>query len=501
MPPRRKKADYKPYFLSAIVIVAFFLAWGPVKKYFFDKRPVVTPPAIVQIDPICQYVENYKLHCLSAPSPEGLMGPGHYVKYTATATDTKVPPLGEGNLFESVCIVSGVKEKEAVSALMTELKNQEQTNKIPLDQITYKLDKAFKAGADLPIPRLAELELKAGPKMTEVQDISLKAPNAWVKVIDENRFIDILSQAAIKDTCIDQLIRQKYSVVSKAAIAQDYDIVVKEKAGQEFSLSAAVKKGDLQMNGGGDASSSLDETIKKSSSTPVVLGVAFFDSDIISRNRAKLVAPVFSATAQTKATAAASGQGRVFWKTERAATLGEHLPLEQRGGGEGSGRCGGGVPSTVQLNSVVAVATTVPESLDGRAFEFSTIGMISGGLSRLERQGPFGIFQGCDDQPANVEAQVSFESNIKTIVRSDTASTMQVQFANVPSAAAEVRAWNGQMLQQQRSEVPAGPDTQNFKLVGAGVYNVHISGSRALTQNGPQTREVSERGTFTITVR
>jgi len=56
--------------------------------------------------------------------------------------------------------------------------------------------------------------------------------------------------------------------VSKAAIAQDYDIVVKEKAGQEFSLSAAVKKGDLQMNGGGDANSSLDETIKKSSSYP-----------------------------------------------------------------------------------------------------------------------------------------------------------------------------------------------------------------------------------------
>src|ERR1700722_525658 len=90
----------------------------------------------------------------------------------------------------------------------------------------------FRRVQTLPIPRLSNLELKAGPKLTEVQDISIKAPNAWVKVIDENRLIDILSQAAIKDSCIDRLIQQKYSVVSKAAIAQGYDIIVKEKSGQ-----------------------------------------------------------------------------------------------------------------------------------------------------------------------------------------------------------------------------------------------------------------------------
>ena len=151
-----------------------------------------------------------------------------------------------------------LKQADMITALLAQLKSQEQTNKLAFDEITFKLDRTFQAGFDLPVPRLPELQLKAGPKASEVQDISIKAPNAWLKVVDENRFLDLLAQAAIKQSCIDDLIEQKYSVVSKAAIAQNYEITVTEKSGQSFALSAAVAKGDLQMNGGGDADANLN---------------------------------------------------------------------------------------------------------------------------------------------------------------------------------------------------------------------------------------------------
>jgi hypothetical protein len=50
------------------------------------------------------------------------------------------------------------------------------------------------------------------------------------EVIGKQRFVDVLSAAAIKESCSDDLLGGKYSVVSKAnaAVMLDYYIVVKE---------------------------------------------------------------------------------------------------------------------------------------------------------------------------------------------------------------------------------------------------------------------------------
>jgi hypothetical protein len=131
----------------------------------------VTPPVIVvQIDPVCQYVENLQLRCLVSPAAEGLMGPGHYVKYSPDAAAHTKAPFSNGDLFDPVCVVPGVQAADIIASLVAELKAQEKTNNVPFDEITFKLDRTFQAGVDLPIPRLSDLKLKAGPKATEVQE-------------------------------------------------------------------------------------------------------------------------------------------------------------------------------------------------------------------------------------------------------------------------------------------------------------------------------------------
>ena len=84
---RKKKNPYLPFILAGIVLVAFALAWGPIKAHFYKPQPPVTPPVIVQIDPLCQYVENLQLRCLVNPAGEGLMGPGHYVNFSPSAAE------------------------------------------------------------------------------------------------------------------------------------------------------------------------------------------------------------------------------------------------------------------------------------------------------------------------------------------------------------------------------------------------------------------------------
>jgi hypothetical protein len=442
---------------------------------------------------MCQFVETLTLHCLASPSSERLMGPGRYVKYIPSPSSQKVSPLGNGSIFEPVCIVPGVEPKAAIESLLNELKSQELTNKVPFDEITYNLDRHFQAGAKLPFTRLLNMEIKAGPRVTEVQDISIEAPNAWVKVIDENRFVDLLSRAEIRDKCIKNLIDQKYSIVSKAGIAQDYNIIVKEKSGQEFSLSAAISKGDVQMNGGGDAGASIDETIKKSSAIPVVLGVDFFDTEFLSRNRAKLTAPVFSSTGETRTRTRSTGQRGELWSLDQRAPLGMSLPIHRTGGGEGS-NCGSGQQSLINLNSLVAPA--VEQQLGITTYEFSTSGIVTGGFSRGPG-GPFGV--GCQQIPQTIDAEVSFDTSVKSVVRSDSATTLQVKFSNIPSVNVDVNDWQGTQLERRASKTNDPDGELNFKLSGAGVYNVHISGRTTISTTG--TQEVNVRGSFAILVQ
>jgi hypothetical protein len=501
MPPRKKKKPYVWLASTGVIILATALAWGPVKKKYVDHTPAVTTPPIAnvqaQIDPLCQVVEGMQLKCLVAPAGEGVMGPGHYVNYPPDIAAHAKVPFSRGDLFDSTCVVAGVSAADLIQSLMAKLKAQEKTNTIKFDEITYKLDKSSKSGADLPIPKLPELKIKAGPNLSELQEISIKAPNAWLKIIDENRFINLLTEAAIKQSCIDDLIDQKYRVVSTSAIAQDYEITAKEKSGQSFALSAAIGKGELRMEGGGDAKADLDEIIKKASSVPVVVGVDFFDPTLIQKNRAKLVAPVFKETGQTRSRAFARGPRGTLWQTENSGSFGQRTPLDWTGGERtgGGGACGGGgSPSRVQLTSSIAISSQGPEDLATRSYEFTTSGVIAGGLSRS-------IAQGCQLIPNNVQADISFDSTVKTTVRSDTARTLQVEFELLQSPTAEVRDWDGKPLTRKVQEVNPNPNIQGFNLTGAGVYEVHVTGTRMFSAIGPDAQNVNERDTFKISVQ
>ena len=381
-PADSQKARRMLLMVGIMVLVLLVLAW-PIKKYFFDRPPKPSNPLLAEIDPLCQYMQTLKLNCVVTPVAEGVLGPGHFVAYSTTVVPHPKVPFSKGDLFSAACAVPGAKATQMRQELLEELGKQEKKNALTFDDITFKLDRTFQAGADLPVPKLADLKLKAGPKMTEVQDISFKVPHGWLKIIDENQFINLLAAAAIDQQCIDRVIKKEYSVVSEAAIAQDYDIIVTEKAGQSFGLSAAVSKGEITMDAGGDASSSVDETIKRNSAIPVVVGVDFFDSEIFKENRARLVSPIFSTTATTNARARASDPRRgVIWQTQRSGALGESLPLQQSGGGVGN-VCGGGAPSTAALTSVLAPAAQTPERPESRSFEFSTSGTLAvrGGIA------------------------------------------------------------------------------------------------------------------------
>ena len=102
--------------------------------------------------------------------------------------------------------------------------------------------------------------------------------------------------------------------------------------------------------------------------------------------------------------------------------------------------------------------------------------------------------------PANIDAQVSFDSVVETIVRSNEASTLWVEFNGLPGGLVEVRDWNGRSLPQKAREATESESVFRFPLSGPGVYEVRVTSERHMAAFGPSTVSINERGTFTVSL-
>src|SRR6266571_2335808 len=197
-----------------IVAVILVLA-GILLGIYFHFHPRPGQQAAAAIDPLCSYVNGTQLRCVVMLGSDSLLGPGAMVDYPSNAAaDTRVP-LPNAELFSSTCLVPG----EKADSLQTLFQQQEQENAVTVPQQTYDFSRAVKVGIELPVPRLYNLNIKAGPNINQLQKISFHANHAWIKYIDENVLLDLLANAGIRQSCIDHLLQSKYSVVSRALIA------------------------------------------------------------------------------------------------------------------------------------------------------------------------------------------------------------------------------------------------------------------------------------------
>jgi hypothetical protein len=175
--------------------------------------------------------------------------------------------------------------------------------------------------------------------------------------------------------------------------------------------------------------------------------------------------------------------------SERLVQLGQPFDLDAVGSTFTGLVCGLGVRPSVSLHGELSVANTT----SGQAsFEVSTTGSLTGGASQLLTAG------GCDKRVSTVRATVSFETNVRVIVRSEAASAMRVRNSGAYEVAAEVKDWEGKTSPRSPSAATAGEVV--FTLPGAGIYSVHVSGKRQLSAQGDVTTQANDREDFSIVV-
>jgi hypothetical protein len=446
-------------------------------------------------DPLCSYVSSSQLRCVAVLGSDALLGPGALVDYPTNATPQTPVPLPNAELFSSACLVPG----EKADALQQLFRQQEQENSVNLPAQTYDFQRSFQAGVSLPVPRLYNLNLKAGPNASQLQKVTFRANHAWFKYIDENVLLDLLASAGIKQSCIDHLIQSKYSVIAKALIAKDLAYEFTDKSGQSYTFSAAAQKGEIQWNTGGSTTMDLNQAAQILASTPVVLGVAFLNPTVLQEQKTKLQTPVvFSSTGHAEVLATGvGGQGALAQVADQKPT---GAIATAAASGQERSECNSNKDLTVSMADLNAhVRTPAPNSI-----AITGAGTIRGGHYATGNC-VLGQLVNLSGHDTGVTGRYAFTGMTRATVRFENATLLRVQFTGLPSGSSievhdpEGRALNANAINQPVATV-AGDGALDYKINGAGVYLVSLISTVTQVVNGAGSVQMSTSGNMSVSV-
>jgi hypothetical protein len=474
----------KRFALIAVAVVASLMLLfilGPRIPGWIN-RSVPTSEA----DPLCGYVVGSQLHCVAILGAETLLGPGAIVEY-AVGTDNRAPvPLPNGALFSQACVVPG----EQTRALLDSLNDQQ--NPVVIPEFTYHLNRQLKAGVELPVPKLADFVLRAGPEWKQAAEVKLVVPSASVKIVDENLFLNALTSFGIRSSCVDRLVEKRYRIVSKALIATGLRYDLSDQNGQSYSASLASSKGLISATNGGGTAINVSETSKTVANVPVVIGVEFIDAELI-KQRPKLAEKVvFAASGQSRSAIGGSVGDRAA-----AAALG--APAQAQSDGGESSECESGFEVT---RSHADLATQVDAPAEN-TLAFQVTGTIRGGHYATGNC-VFGKLVNISGHDTGVTATYTATGSIRVTARSDDAARIEATYEGLPAnSRLSLRDPSGRTVDPINGAAAAasGSGTFSFPIHGAGVYLLEVSIQGAQSINGAASSTIAARGHVTVDVR
>jgi hypothetical protein len=469
--------------LTTVVVVASLIVlflFGP-----WIMRSIKRSGATPESDPLCSYVIGSQLHCVALLGGETLLGPGAIVEYT-TNTDRAPVPLPNGALFSQACVVPG----EQTRALLDSLKNQQ--NAVVIPELTYHLNRQLKAGVELPVPQLADFVLRAGPEWKQVADVKLVTTSAFVKMVDENLFLDALESFGIRSSCIDRLVEKRYRIVSKALVATGLRYELSDQSGQSYSASLATSKGLISATNGGGTAIDVTQTSKTAASVPVVVGVEFIDATLIKQRPHLAEKVIFAASGQSRSTVGGSVGDHAD-----AAALGATAQTQGEGGE--SSECESGYEVT-RSHADVSMLVGAPAA---NALAFQATGTIRGGHYATGNC-VFGKLVNISGHDTGVTATYTGTGSIRVTARSDDALRINATYDGLPAnSRLSLRDPAGHAVNAAEGAAPSvsGVGRIAFPIHGAGVYLLEVSIQGSQSINGAASSPIAARGRVTVDVQ
>jgi len=434
--------------LFRIVAFVFLLGAGGWVWHAFSNLP--------QDDPLCVQMRKANLFCVANLVGEDVLGPGQVVELPKNySQDNTRVSRSTANLLGNSCVVPGV-GAVSVGELLSRLQAESDGAAFIIADVNYEVNRRAGIGATMQMPKLLDVDLKAGPEFKDARTVSLKVKDASLKQIDEFAFIQLLSSSAVRSSCIDRIIQKEYAVIQSAAVAKSTEMTVRGASGAALAFSATTsqsRESPASATAEGTSQSSLTSLVKRVTEKPLVMGVGFFASDAIREARAQLVAP------------------RVLG----VETVGEQRLEIRANYRPGAIPC----PGSREPGSFLgAPATKVSPSPNGGVDIVAAItATLSPGIDAFQTPGA-GVSATCREESVPVASTVTTRTRGQVIVRDEAASEIVLQ-GNFNSAS--VRDPAGQPLPSTTS------DGATFQLRGAGVYSFDAVKIISLATGQPQT--------------
>jgi hypothetical protein len=488
--------------LSALVIGSLFLLYvfGPQTPNSLKKGTDGGGFGLVDTtnnsDPLCVYVSSLGMHCLAMLGSDTLLRPGALVDYPSDANFQTRVPLPSADLLLQTCLFPS----EQTTALIDLLRQPMQKTVAVPTQI-YHIDRNLNAGIDLPIPKLSGLVLKAGPRWSEVTEVKIVAPQAWIKLVDENVLLNAVASSAMQKSCIDRLLEAKYEVVSKALIVKGLHFDISDRNGHSYSAKLAVDKGIIHASTGGRTDVDVGQAEQTAADTPLVLGVAFLNPSLL-KGKPELREPVlYSASGQAIVSLSGSGGGGHLGEnlSSAPAPLGSLAQIEAKG--SESSECESGHDLTQSQGQISGIL----QSPTSNAIEFTANGSIRGGHYATVAPCIIGKAVGFTGHDNGVSARYFISGKLRATVRADDAFLLNVEFSGLPpQSTISVSDFVGRFMpsgDRPGSPITASGDgTLAFGLRGAGIYLVELSASNGVSVNGASPAMVANRGRISVAV-
>jgi hypothetical protein len=484
----------KSRYLWAFLLIAVVTC--TVLFAIYKLNPRKPPQVSLGPDILCSYVsDSLGMRCVALLGSDSLLGPGAVVEYPMRSDLHALVPLPNAQLFSSTCVVPG----EKMDALTSSLHNQQNT--VALQSMKFHSDRGLRIGADLPIPKFPDIQVTAGPQASSISDVTLVPSESKAEILDENQFLDVLANFGIRDICIDRLLKSEYQVVSKALVAGKLQYEVTDKQSQSYSLSAAMKKGLLDVKAGGNTNANTDLVLGTASNTPVVIAVQFLKPDIFLQRPALQKPVVYSPSGQTTVSVAGAGGQNYLPPMTSSSPFGQQASVQSNG--REASECKSDFELTRSLGTVTA---QLQPTNDGQTLQVSLNGIIRGGHYATVAGCVLGNPVGITGHDTGVSAHYSASGSIRTTVRSDNANTLTVTFVDLPGETLlTVRGPNGDLLrpegaEQAGSQPLQGNGSSQYPIHGAGVYLVEFASNIEKSISGAGSANLANHAQITVQV-
>lgn len=481
----------KPKLLGMFALFAVVIAGALVLIYHNIHSKIQPAPGP---DILCTYVsDSLGMKCVQVLGADTLLGPGAIVDFPAPKQSHDLVPLPNAQLFSSSCIVPG----EQINALTSSLHNQQNT--LSLQSMTFHSSRNLHVGAELPIPRFPNLEIKAGPQASDITDITLAPTQVQAELLDENQFLDALENFGIRQVCIDRLRKAQYQVVSKAIIAGKLDYTVTNKNSQSYSLDVALKKGLLNVTAGGTTAADSESVIKNATNSPVVIAVEFLKPEVLGQRPALQKDVVYSPSGQTAVTVSGAGGQNFLPSQTKAAGIGQQATVQSNG--TEASECQSGFERTQSFGTLAA---QLQSSNEGQTLQISLDGSIRGGHYATVASCPFGNPIGKTGHDTGVIAHYSSSGSIRTTIRSDAPRRLAISFTDLPpQTSITVRGPNGELIptnppHEGGNQTFEGSGDVNYGISGAGVYLLEFASTIDRSINGAGSLAITNKAQISV---